>query len=69
MILLEVTGGGVDSLIELFKDNASLIIGVGFLLAGLSVLKKIVTNHERTKNAIITYIVALVVFLCIWALI
>jgi hypothetical protein len=69
MTLLEVTGGEMTPLVYLFKANAPFIIGVGFLLAGLSVLKKIVTNHERTKNAIITYIVALVVFLCIWALI
>lgn len=69
MGVLEVTGGDVSALMGLFKDNASLLVGVGFLLAGLSVLKKIVTHQERTKEAILTYLVALVVFLCVWALV
>ena len=36
--------------------------------AGLAVLKKLISNHERTKEAIITYITALVTWLIIWQL-
>lgn len=36
------------------------MIGVGFVCAGLAVLKKLISNHERTKEAIITYLVALI---------
>lgn len=64
MILLDVS-----ALIDLFKETGSLLIGVGFVCAGLAVLKKIITNHESAKNAIITYIVALVIYLLIWSLI
>ena len=46
-----------------------MLAGVGFVCAGLAVIKKIITNHERMKEAIITYIVALVIFILIWSLI
>ena len=57
----------VSGLISLYREIGA--IGVGFLCAGLAVLKKLISNHERTKEAIITYIVALVTWLLIWQLI
>ena len=46
-----------------------MLIGVGFVCAGLAVLKKIITRPESAKEAITTYIVALVIYLLIWSLI
>lgn len=59
----------VSGLISLFREVGSMLVGIGFICAGLAVLKKLITNHERTKEAIITYIIALVVWLLIWSLI
>ena len=66
MILLSAD---VSALIDLFKQCGEMLAGVGFVCAGLAVIKKIITNHERMKEAIITYIVALVIFILIWSLI
>lgn len=66
MILLNAD---VSALIDLFKETGGMLVGVGFLCAGLAVLKKIISNHEKMKEAIITYIVALVIFILIWSLI
>lgn len=55
-------------LISLYREIGAMLIGVGFLCAGLAVLKKLISNHERTKEAIITYITALVTWLIIWQL-
>lgn len=66
MLLLS---GDVSGLIGLFKETGSLIIGVGFVCGGLGVIKKAVTNHEKLKDSIITYIVALVIYILIWSLI
>lgn len=66
MILL---AADVNALIDLFKETGGMLIGVGFVCAGLAVLKKIISNHEKMKEAIITYIVALVIFILIWSLI
>lgn len=46
-----------------------MIAGVGFVCAGLAVLKRAITNHEKLKESIITYIVALVIYILIWSLI
>lgn len=59
----------VSGLISLYREIGGMLVGVGFLCAGLAVLKKLISNHERTKEAIITYIVALVTWLLIWQLI
>ena len=58
-----------DGLIALYREIGTTLIGVGFVCAGLAVLKKLISNHERTKEAIITYIVALITWLLIWQLI
>lgn len=63
MVLLDVT-----PLIELFKETGGMIAGVGFVCAGLAVIKKVISNHEKMKEAIITYIVALITFILIWSL-
>ncbi len=59
----------VSALISLFKETGAMLIGVGFVCAGLAVLKKIISRPESAKDAIITYIVALVIYLLIWSLI
>lgn len=59
----------VSGLISLYREAGAMLIGIGFICAGLAVLKKLITNHEKTKEAIITYVVALVVWLLIWSLI
>lgn len=58
----------VNGLIDLYKLVAEPVIGVGLVCAGLGVIKKVVSNHERSKEAIITYIIALVGYLLIWLL-
>lgn len=59
----------ISGLISLYREIGAILIGIGFLCAGLSVLKKLITNHERTKDAIITYIIALITWILIWQLI
>lgn len=70
MILLVLLKASTDvsGLISLYREVGAMLIGVGFICAGLSVLKKLITNHEKTKEAIITYIVALITWLLIWQL-
>lgn len=46
-----------------------MIAGFGFVCAGLAVVKRAITNHEKLKESIITYIVALVIYILIWSLI
>lgn len=48
MILLSAD---VSALIDLFKQCGEMLAGVGFVCAGLAVIKKIITNHERMKEA------------------
>lgn len=71
MLLIDLLQASTDvsGLISLFREVGSMLVGIGFICAGLAVLKKLITNHERTKEAIITYIIALVVWLLIWSLI
>ena len=69
LIVLLQASTDVSGLISLYREVGAMLVGIGFVCAGLSVLKKLITNHEKTKEAIITYIVALVVWLLIWSLI
>lgn len=69
LLIMILLAADVSALISLFKETGALLIGVGFVCAGLAVLKKIITRHENAKNAIITYIVALVIYFLIWSLI
>ena len=69
LIVLLQASTDVSGLISLYREVGAMPVGIGFICAGLSVLKKLITNHEKTKEAIITYVVALVVWLLIWSLI
>lgn len=60
---------GIEGLVGLYKEAGGMFIAVGFACAGMAVVKKVISNHERTKEAIITYIVALIIFYLIWELI
>lgn len=66
MVLLS---GDITGLLELFKETGSMIAGVGFVCAGLAVIKKSIANPERMYNAIITYVIALIVYILIVSLI
>lgn len=68
LITILLADTNVSGLISLYRETGAMLIGVGFLCAGLAVLKKLINNHERTKEAIITYITALVTWLIIWQL-
>lgn len=57
------------ALIGLYKTVAEYLIGAGFVFAGLGVIKKIITNHDRVRESIITYMVALIVYILIWSMI
>ena len=65
LIIILLADTNVSGLISLYREIGAMLIGVG---AGLAVLKKLISNHERTKEAIITYITALVTWLIIWQL-
>ena len=67
--LVILASADVSGLIALYREIGTTLIGVGFVCAGLAVLKKLSSNHERTKEAIITYLVALITWLLIWQLI
>ena len=62
--LVILASADVSGLIALYRE-----IGTTLICAGLAVLKKLISNHERTKEAIITYLVALITWLLIWQLI
>lgn len=57
------------TLIGLYKTVAGYLIGTGFILAGLGVIKKIISNPDRVRESIITYIVALIIYILIWSMI
>ena len=65
-ILLSATD--VSGLVALYREIGAYLVGVDFICAGLAVLKRLITNHERTKEAVITYVIALVVWLAVWQL-
>lgn len=67
-ILLQIKGADFGSLYSLFRENGAMLAGVGFVFAGLAVLKKGISNPDRVKDAMITYFVALVIWLVIWNL-
>jgi hypothetical protein len=57
------------ALIGLYKTVAGYLIGAGFIFAGLGVIKKAISNPDRMREGITTYIVALIVYILIWSLI
>lgn len=60
-IIILLADTNIFGSISLYCGTGAVLIGVGFLRAGLAVLKKLVSNYERTKEAIVTYITALVI--------
>lgn len=67
--MLPLLSADLSALVGLYKETAWMLIAVGFTCTGMAVVKKVINNHERTKEAIITYLVALVLFYLIWELI
>lgn len=67
--MLPLLSADLSALVGLYKETGGMLIAVGFACAGMAVVKKVINNHERTKEAIITYLVALVLFYLVWELI
>lgn len=61
-------GSTLSGLFSAYRDLAGTIVALGFICYGLSIGKQLVMNHEGVKGKVITYIVALCIFLTIWAL-
>lgn len=68
-IFAQIKGADLATLASLYKEPAMQLIGVGFVFAGLSVLKKALNRVDQVRSDLISYIVALVVYIIIWALI
>lgn len=67
--MLLLLSSDIGGLVGLYKETGGMLIAVGFACAGMAVVKKVINNHERTKEAIITYLLALVLFYLVWELI
>lgn len=61
--------GEMTELVGLYKTVAGYLIGAGFVFAGLGVIRKIISSADRLRESIITYVVALIVYILIWSLI
>ena len=48
LIIILLADTNVSGLISLYREIGAMLIGVGFLCAGLAVLKKLISNHEGT---------------------
>lgn len=68
-ILSQIKGVDFTGLVSLYKEPAMQLIGVGFVCAGLAVLKKALNRVDQVRNDVIAYAVALVVYIIIWSLI
>ena len=45
LIVLLQASTDVSGLISLYREVGAMLVGIGFICAGLSVLKKLITNH------------------------
>lgn len=59
----------LTSLIGGYKNIAGIIIGIGFLFAGIGVLSKIINDQENGKKSLLHYLIALFIFIAIWTLV
>ncbi len=62
-------GGDVSGLIGLFKETGSMLAGAGFVFYGIAVIKKSISHPEQLYRSVITYVVALIIYLLIISLI
>lgn len=51
LIVLLQASTDVSGLISLYREVGAMLVGIGFICAGLSVLKKLITNHEKNKGS------------------
>ena len=56
-IFLSATDG--SGRFALYREIGAYLVGVGVVCAGLVVLKKLITNQERRKEAVSTYHMAI----------
>jgi hypothetical protein len=61
-------GNPMGELIRGFKDIAAPIVGIGFILAGIGVVKRLANHQDDAKKSMIAWIIALIVFIGIWSL-
>lgn len=47
LLIMILLNADVSALIDLFKQTGEMLAGVGFVCAGLAVVKKIISNHEK----------------------
>lgn len=50
------------------KPLCAVLASIGFILAGIGTVKTVLSNPDKAKRAITSYIVALVVFILLWSL-
>ncbi len=61
-------GNSISSLIGSYKQAGAILIGIGLLFALAAVIKIIVTEPEKARRAITAYIIALIIYFALWAL-
>lgn len=59
----------LDALLTSYKEVGAILIGFGLIFYGLYVIRKMVTSPQEGKSSLITFIIALIVFLLLWELI
>ena len=53
LIVLLQASTDVSALISLYREIGAMLVGIGFICAGLSVLKKLITNHEKKRRKLL----------------
>lgn len=59
-------GNDLSSLSGNFKEIGMTIAGIGLLCAGIAVVKKLAHNSENGKSTVISWLVALAVYIALW---
>lgn len=54
LIVLLQASTDVSGLISLYREVGTMLVGIGFICAGLSVLKKLITNHEKQRKLLLS---------------
>lgn len=60
--------GGLSTLTSDFKALAGILIGIGLTLALVKVIRILISGSESGRKALIGWIVALMVYMGLWAI-
>lgn len=60
--------GGLGGLTSDFKTLAGVLIGIGLTLALVKVIRLLISGQESGRKALIGWIVALMVYIGLWAI-